>query len=151
VVWGALNGVSLLTGIATKGVSQWIYGLIGLKEDVLIRRGVSVMVTFVLVLAAWVVFRARNLDDAWYVFSHFFSNWDFGSIKTQQFQLKHFPAAIAALIFLEAVQFLQPKFSLNFRLFAMPLTLRWAVYIFFIFGVILFGVFRGTQFIYFQF
>jgi alginate O-acetyltransferase complex protein AlgI len=151
VAWGAINGVYLLAGTATKGVRQRLYGLIGLKEDGAIRRGVSTMVTFVLVLAAWVVFRARNLDDAWYVFSHFFSDWDFGSIKTQQFQLKHFPPAIAALIFLEAVQFLQPKFSLNFRLFAMPLMLRWAAYIFFVFGVILFGVFRGTQFIYFQF
>ena len=151
VAWGALNGFYLLAGTMSKGVRQRFYGLIGFQETSLIRHTVGIAVTFVLVLAGWVLFRARNLNDACYVFSHFFSNWDFGSIKTQQFQLKYFPAAIAGLIVLEAVEVLQPKLSLASRWSKAPGMLRWAVYVVFIFGVILSGVFRQTQFIYFQF
>ena len=151
VAWGALNGVYLLAGTMSKGVRQRFYGMIGFQETSFIRQTVGIVVTFVLVLAGWVLFRARNLNDASYVFSHFFSNWDFGSIKTQQFQLKYFPAAIAGLIVLEAVEVLQPKLSLTSRWSKAPGMLRWATYIVFIFGVILSGVFRQTQFIYFQF
>jgi D-alanyl-lipoteichoic acid acyltransferase DltB (MBOAT superfamily) len=151
VVWGALNGVYLLVGVATKGVRERFYEVVGLSKDNFARRCIAVVTTFVLTLGAWVLFRARSLSDAGYVFTHWFSHWSFAAIKTPQFQLKYFPAAIAGLIALEAVQLLQPKFSFVPKLGKSPILLRWALYMAVIFGVILFGVFRQTQFIYFQF
>ncbi len=151
VVWGILNGFYLLAGRAGQGLRDRFFGALGLDPNGSVRGAVSMVTTFALVLAAWVVFRAKSVGDAWYVFTHFYSNWDFASITTEQFQLKHFPAAILAIITLEGIQFLEPKFSFRYRLSMMPGVLRWAAYTLMILGVILFGVFRKTQFIYFQF
>jgi alginate O-acetyltransferase complex protein AlgI len=151
VVWGVLNGVYLVTGKATKNLRNRIFATVGLREETLPRRAIMLVTTFLLTCVGWVIFRARNLPDAWYILTHFLSNWDFGSVKTQQFQLKFFPAAIGALITLEVLQLFQPKFSLMSRLLAMPGVVRWALYLMFVFGVILFGVFQSAQFIYFQF
>ncbi|HLX72801.1 MAG TPA: MBOAT family O-acyltransferase [Verrucomicrobiae bacterium] len=151
VAWGALNGVYLLVGVATKNFRDRFYGVVGLGKDNFARRCVAVGTTFALTLGAWVLFRARNLNDAGYILTHWFSHWNFSTIKTPQFQLKYFPAAIAGLIALEAIQLLQPKFSFAPRFARSPIFLRWAVYMAVVFSVILFGVFRQTQFIYFQF
>jgi len=151
VVWGALNGVYLLVGVATKDLRHRFFGILGLREETLPRRVIMLATTFGLTCAGWVVFRAKNLADAVYIFTHFFANWDFSAVKTEQFQLKYFPAAIGSLIVLEAVQLFQPRLALVSKLAGLPLTLRWAAYMVFVFGVILFGVFRSAQFIYFQF
>ena len=151
VVWGALNGVYLLVGIATKKFRERFYDVVGLGKDNFVRRGIAMATTFMLTLGAWVLFRARTLSDAGYVFTHWFSHWSFSAVKTPQFQLKYFPAAIAGLIILEAIQLLQPKFSFEPKSTKSPVFLRWALYLAAVFGVILFGVFRQTQFIYFQF
>jgi D-alanyl-lipoteichoic acid acyltransferase DltB (MBOAT superfamily) len=151
VVWGALNGVYLLVGVATKKFRERCYEVVGLSKDNFARRGIAVVTTFVLTLAAWVLFRARSLSDAGYIFTHWFSHWSLAAIKTQQFQARYFPVAVAGLIALEAIQLLQPKFSFAPRLAKSPIFLRWALYMAIVFGVILFGVFRQTQFIYFQF
>jgi D-alanyl-lipoteichoic acid acyltransferase DltB (MBOAT superfamily) len=151
VVWGVLNGIYILIGRLTKDVRAGIYKRVGLRENNIIRQAIGTMVTFALILSAWVFFRARTLGDAGYIFTHFFRNWNFESVKTQQFQLKYFPAAVAAIIALEAVQLLRPSITLTPRFSRMPGLVRWAGYAGFIFGVLLFGVFRQTQFIYFQF
>lgn len=151
VVWGALNGVYLLVGVATRKIRERFYEAAGLSKDNFARRAIAVMTTFMLTLGAWVLFRARTLSDAGYIFTHCFSHWSFAAIKTPQFQMRYFPAAVAGLIALEAIQLLQPKFSFARRSAESPIFLRWAVYMAVVFGVILFGVFRQTQFIYFQF
>ena len=151
VAWGALNGVYLITGKATKNMRNRLFAAIGLPEETLPRRAIMLATTFVLTCAGWIVFRARNVTDAWYILTHLFANWDFGVVKTQQFQLKYFPATLAALATLEAVQLLRLKRPFRLGVPEMPGALRWAGYLAFVFGVILFGVFRQTQFIYFQF
>ena len=151
VVWGALNGVYLLVGTATKSFRHRFFAALGLREETLPRRAIMLLTTFVLTCIGWVIFRARNMSDACYIFTHFFADWDFHSIKTEQFQLKFFPVAIGALILLEAGQLFQSRFALLGKLGATPRTVRWALYLLCVFGVILFGVFRDAQFIYFQF
>jgi hypothetical protein len=54
-------------------------------------------------------------------------------------------------VFLELVQLLHGRFSLTQALAARPLVLRWSVYAGFVLAVVLFGVYRNSQFIYFQF
>ena len=52
---------------------------------------------------------------------------------------------------LEAVELLHPRVSLTGFIEGRPLVLRWSAYTAFILGVVLFGVHRESQFIYFQF
>ncbi len=152
VVWGVVNGGYLVAGVTTQTLRQRFYETIGLRNpDSALRRCTAIATTFLLTLAAWVLFRAKSLDDAWYIYTHCLSNWDVHSIKTQQFQLKQLPAAFAAIFALEAIQLLKPKIASVLHTKRLPVAVRWAGYAAFIFGVILFGVYRQAQFIYFQF
>lgn len=151
VIWGLLNGFYLIIGQSTKAVRDRFFGLFGLSETTRPRQAIMLVSTFSITCAAWVFFRARNLADVRYIFSHCFANWDFSAVKTQQFHLKHFPAALAAILLLEVIQLTRPRFSIPAFVSRMPGALRWATYAAFIFLVLLLGVFRSSEFIYFQF
>jgi D-alanyl-lipoteichoic acid acyltransferase DltB (MBOAT superfamily) len=65
VIWGALHGFYLIIGKLTRaGRERW-----GLPAG----RGLpSVLITFLLVMVAWVFFRANDVSDALYVLGHMF-------------------------------------------------------------------------------
>jgi D-alanyl-lipoteichoic acid acyltransferase DltB (MBOAT superfamily) len=151
VVWGLLNGFYILFGNATSTLRDRALGAVGLRNDSPLRVGLRIGTTFVLTCAAWVVFRARNLSDATYVLSHFWRNWDFGNIKTEQFLLRQMPVAVAAIVLLELIQWANGRVRLGQFIVKAPVVPRWALYFSFVFMVILFGIFRNAQFIYFQF
>lgn len=151
VVWGALNGVYLVVGILTKPVRDRLYGFLGIGNESPIRTVVGVLSTFALTCAAWVVFRAQSVPDAWYILTHFWRGWDLGSIRTEQFLLRQMPVALLSIAFLELVQWLHGRVSLTRVLSRHPLVVRWPVYVGFVLAVVLFGVYSKSQFIYFQF
>jgi D-alanyl-lipoteichoic acid acyltransferase DltB (MBOAT superfamily) len=151
VVWGLLNGVYILAGTATRDGRNRFFAALGVTEDNRLRRALQVPLTFGLITAAWVVFRARNLTDAGYVLTHFWRNWDFGNIKTEQFLMRQMPVAIAAIVLLELVQWLNGRVRLVTVIDRLPVIPRWACCLGFVVLVILFGIFRNAQFIYFQF
>jgi D-alanyl-lipoteichoic acid acyltransferase DltB (MBOAT superfamily) len=151
VVWGLLNGVYLVIGVATKPIRNWVGDALGLHEDHPFRQMIAVICTFTLVCIGWVVFRADNLGDAAYILSHFWKQWDIAQIRTEQFLLRQLPVALLAIVLLECIQWMQPRFSLSNLLTQRSIVLRWPVYACFVLGVVLFGVYRSNQFIYFQF
>jgi alginate O-acetyltransferase complex protein AlgI len=151
VVWGALNGVYLVVGILTKGTRDRLYGLLGVDSESHIRTAVGVLTTFALTCAAWVIFRAHTVTDAWYILTHFWRGWDLASIRTEQFLMRQMPVALLSIVFLELVQSLHRRVSLTDVLATRPLVLRWSVYAGFVLAIVLFGVYRNSQFIYFQF
>jgi D-alanyl-lipoteichoic acid acyltransferase DltB (MBOAT superfamily) len=151
VIWGLLNGAYILAGHATTGIRRRTFNKLGLNETNPVRAGTRIAITFFLTCVGWTVFRARNLDDAGYVLTHFWRNWDLSSIRTEQFMLRQMPVAIAAILLLELVQLLKGQVRLADLVPKAPLAPRWAIYAGFVFLVVLFGVFRNAQFIYFQF
>ncbi|MGA2556776.1 MAG: MBOAT family O-acyltransferase, partial [Verrucomicrobiota bacterium] len=151
LVWGLLNGVYLLAGRATARSRDFLFGLLALNQGTPLRAAISVVSTFVLTCAAWVVFRARNLGDAGYVLAHFFRDWDFGAIKTEHFLLRQLPVAFGSIVLLESIQLLNRGIGLAALVAKAPLLPRWAFYMAFLFVVIMLGVYRNTFFIYFQF
>jgi alginate O-acetyltransferase complex protein AlgI len=151
VVWGLLNGFYLIFGTVTKKWRDRVFGLIGLHEESLLRQIIMLASTFLLTCVGWVVFRAKNMGDAWYVISHFALNWNFHQIGTGQFLLRQMPVAIAAILALELGQLCQKKFCVLSLLGKLPLTPRWALYAGFVLTVIMFGIYQKAQFIYFQF
>ncbi len=151
VIWGVLNGVYLVIERFTQPARDRAWALVGLVEATILRRVVGIATTFALICVGWVFFRANNLADATYILTHFHLGWDFGSIRTEQFLLRQMPVAVASIVFLELVQWLHPKISFTGVIAARPIAVRWAVYATFVIGVVMFGVFRTNQFIYFQF
>jgi len=151
VVWGLLNGVYLLAGTATESIRNRLFGSVGMSNDTGSRRVVRIGTTFGLTLVAWVLFRARTLGDAWYIFTHFWRGWDFHAISTEQFLLRQMPVAAGVIALLEFGQWIQRQPSLPQRVARLSPAMRWAGYSALMLGVVLFGVYRKTQFIYFQF
>jgi alginate O-acetyltransferase complex protein AlgI len=151
VMWGFLNGLYLVAGTLTKKWRNRIWVSVGLHENTAIRKAIMLTTTFVLTCVAWIVFRARNMDDAIYVFTHLASGWNFHHIATQQFFLRQLPVAFAAILALEIGQLWNKVVSIPSLVLRLPTPARWALYTGFVMAVVLFGVYRQMQFIYFQF
>ncbi|MBL9202218.1 MAG: MBOAT family protein [Opitutaceae bacterium] len=151
VVWGLLNGVYLLAGGLTEEPRNRVYRALGIADDSVLRTTIRIMATFGLTCVGWVVFRATSMGDVGYILANFWRNWDFGRIGTEQFLLRQMPAAIAGILVLETVQLVHRRVNLSHQLLRLPALPRWAFYLAWAYGMVLFGVFRNEQFIYFQF
>ena len=151
VVWGLLNGLYLVFGLISKPIRDRVFGAINISEAHWLRRFVGIPVTFSLICFGWMIFRSHSLSDAAYIMTHFWRDWNFGEIRTEQFLLRQIPVAIVSIVFLEVAQWLHPRISLSGLLSRCVLPVRWAAYASFALIVVLFGVYRQNQFIYFQF
>jgi alginate O-acetyltransferase complex protein AlgI len=151
VLWGVINGIYLVSGIVTKPARDRLWVAMGLGPNGLVRSVAGIFTTFTLICAAWVLFRANSMADAGYILTHFWQDWNLREISTPQFLLRQLPVAVLAIVALEVVQFLHSRESLTGLIAARPIVVRWSVYAAFVLGVVLFGVYRETQFIYFQF
>ena len=107
--------------------------------------------TFFLTCVAWVLFRAKTLSDAWYIYAHWTQDWNWNALATANFSVRQFFPAIASVLVLESIQAINRHVPLGEKVTRLPTPLRWPAYAGFIFAVILFGVYRSNQFIYFQF
>jgi alginate O-acetyltransferase complex protein AlgI len=157
VIWGALNGAYLIIGQA-KGawstrVAQWAQRSVRPWATPLswLSNAAAVLTTFGLVCVGWIFFRARSLADAWYILTHLGIDWDLNNIGTEQFLLRQMPLAVSAIVLLEVAQYLHSRRSIAVRLASLAMPVRWAVYATLVYGVVMFGIYRETQFIYFQF
>ncbi|WP_457795349.1 MBOAT family O-acyltransferase [Horticoccus sp. 23ND18S-11] len=151
IVWGLLNGVYLLAGGLTEEYRNRWYRAVGIAEDSTVRITLRIMATFGLTCIGWIVFRAKSMGDVGYILTHFWRDWDFARIGTEQFLLRQMPVAFAGIFLLEAVQLLHRRFDLSSRVLRLPEIPRWGFYLAWTLGMVIFGVFRNEQFIYFQF
>lgn len=156
VFWGTLNGVYLVLGQA----KNRLLDRLGLGPSAAartnavmstLRATVAVLTTFVLTCIAWIFFRAETLADGWYILTHLGSGWDVGRIGTEQFLLRQMPVAVGSIVLLEVLQYVHSRVSLATLFDRLAMPLRWSAYVTAVFGVVMFGVYRKTQFIYFQF
>jgi D-alanyl-lipoteichoic acid acyltransferase DltB (MBOAT superfamily) len=156
VFWGSLNGIYLILGQLKATVLGRVprIGLGGggvARAARVGRHAFAVICTFTLISIGWVFFRARTFADALYVLTHLASDWDFSRIGTEQFLLRQMPVALAAIMVLEVAQLLHSRVSLARQFARLATPLRWSAYSTAVLGVVMFGVYRNTQFIYFQF
>lgn len=156
LLWGALNGVYLVSSqvknalLARLGLDSGLPKALRMALSPL-RAGVSVLATFALVCIGWIFFRAKTIADGWYILTHLGHNWDFSRIGTEQFLMRQMPVAIGAIILLEVLQYVHTRVSLAELFARMATPLRWSAYASVVLGIVMFGVYRKTQFIYFQF
>jgi alginate O-acetyltransferase complex protein AlgI len=151
VIWGLLNGVYLVLSITTARARDAVMGAVGFEPGSVQRTVVQIGSTFGLVCIGWVFFRARNLADAWYILGHFWHGWDFQNVRTAQFLLRQMPVAIGAIAVLELAQILHARHPIPAIFSRFPVPVRWSGYAALMMSVVLFGIYRNGQFIYFQF
>ena len=159
VVWGALNGVYLILSVWTEGFRKKIVQYSRIIKLPFLHKIIRIGTTFSLICFAWIFFRARNVGEAWYIITHLFSG--LGSLLSLQgiennlrglgFDRYDYVIAFLAIAFMEVVHLIQRHGGIRHMLSTRPAWMRWVAYYAIILGIILFGVFNKSQFIYFQF
>jgi D-alanyl-lipoteichoic acid acyltransferase DltB (MBOAT superfamily) len=160
VIWGGIHGFYLVSAIWTKIFVGKIYKFFRLHKGTWSRKIIDVFITFHLVLFAWVFFRANSLDDAFFILDQIISI-DLLSFFKQLLTL-NFDAdlgltryeiliAILSVFVMEIIHLFQRHNKMRTFLSSKPRYVRWFVYYFLIFFILLFGEFNLTEFIYFQF
>lgn len=154
VIWGALNGLYLIGEIWTKNLRTQLSQSTGLDQHTHIRSGIGVLTTFILISFAWIFFRAHSFSDAAYIVMHLPSQWSYSQLRSNflpQVTFIKFVGVIAAILFMETVEYLWYQRRLVDQFGRLPIWTRWAAYYALIMCVLLFGDFSRQQFIYFQF
>ena len=152
VIWGGLHGFYLLFSIISAGIRERVSRALGLLSRPELQRWVQVIITFHLVLLAWVFFRANTVGDAWYILTHLFTDW-----RLPQGELlwgmrrADFLISLLGIAFMEVVHLGQRYGRTPPQLANQRPAVRVMAYTALVLCIVLFGKFSASQFIYFQF
>ena len=81
VIWGALHGGYLVLALLCAPLWARFDALTGLDARPVLKRWINVLVTFHLVVLAWVFFRANQVQDAFTLYDRLFSTgWSFSDL-----------------------------------------------------------------------
>ncbi|OFY23403.1 MAG: alginate O-acetyltransferase [Bacteroidetes bacterium GWF2_29_10] len=148
VIWGGLNGFYLILGIFK---NRFFEKLNILNKDSAFNKFTSIVTTFVLVCITWVFFRANTTTEAFDIIKKIFS-------PSGKVFLPNGPDITApiyaffAICLLIAIEIKHEFFDDKFTIFNNKLeVVRLFAYVSLILFILMFGVFDGGQFIYFQF
>ncbi|HEX7655074.1 MAG TPA: MBOAT family O-acyltransferase [Verrucomicrobiae bacterium] len=159
-LWGALHGLymivdSLVAGTRDKWAARCQNPVVRWLFD-----GGNLGLTFLLVVAAWIPFRAASFADTWFIYTHLFSgaaHWlDLAAVSIQ-FRGMGMNGLELALSFLfigvvVIYDYFDSRGGVWARLQAKPAVWRYAVYYLLMILVLFFGPYNQAQnFIYFQF
>ena len=149
VIFGVLHGLGLIAEVLTKKsrkklskkLPAWIYD------------NLSIFITFHFVCITWIFFRANSIDDALYVLTHLFTGLNQPIILGESISIGYaqFMFCILLIMVLEFVHYIQRKKIIVWHMFDNHIVMRWALYHAMIIGILVFGSYSYTEFIYFQF
>jgi alginate O-acetyltransferase complex protein AlgI len=147
IIWGALHGIYQIVGLIIKRPLNIFEGKLpkfGLKAFNLLK-GIFV---FIIVTFAWIFFRAHTLSDSFQLISNLKTFGEMPFLGNGINQLGHCFIAIVLLFAIEYFMEFKPSFKLMDNKYP---TIRYASVLGLLFIILIFGVFNGGQFIYFQF
>jgi len=156
VLWGALNGVYLVTAILTKSPRARMRKRLHLNASPALLAVGQIAATFGLVSFAWIFFRARSLQEASTICTGLLSGWallaDPAALASSFRGVGMSVAAvgIAGLVLVEGVQFAQKHVDVQALVNAQPWWMRWGLYYAGMASLYFLHTKEG-QFIYFQF
>ena len=144
IIWGALHGVYSIFGIIFKKLKVDVF-----LRKTLVTRVFSNLFIFGIVCFAWIFFRARNVHEALLICKSLYTVKGGGLFLGVPASFFYSLLAILGLLLYEYIQEYHPT---RFNVFNnKSAVIRYAGYSLSIIIIILFGVFNGGQFIYFQF
>jgi len=147
ILWGFIHGTYLLTGMIFKPYRQKLIEKTGLPDGLI--SFLNVVLTITLVTFAWIFFRANTIADAFMLVRNLKS---FGRAPFTGDGVSNLGHSILAIILLFLIEYKMEYLKDKFNFLNSPYFLvRWSTVIVAIFMILLFGVFSGGQFIYFQF
>jgi D-alanyl-lipoteichoic acid acyltransferase DltB (MBOAT superfamily) len=148
IIWGGLNGFYLIFAIISLGFRDKMNTIFGLKRLPLLYNSSQIFVTFLLVCFSWIFFRANSLDDAFLIIKKILTFGGSIFINNPSMMIYSFFSIIVLL----SVEIKKEYYVGTFSFFNND---NWVIrnlsYTALIILILLFGVFDGGQFIYFQF
>lgn len=149
VIWGSLHGVYLIFGQLT---GKWQERVIStLKQPFLIKISHNFIVLF-LVGIAWVFFRANTTGDSFYILQNLFMSSSHSITEVINLIGKNEVITImVAMLIMEGVHWLQRGKDMGVTVESWPKWQQYTAYYVLLIGVVFWGVYNNTQFIYFQF
>ncbi len=162
VIFGAIQGWYLVFSLWTKDIRATVSRVTRISVYPKIQKGWQIVATFVLFTVSLVFFRAENVHQALqifnkigYSFTHPLNEYallrktfSFESLGVTMMILE---LIVAAIIFLEVIQYVQGIKGSRFILSDTKRYFRWTVYYGLVLGILLFGYLGAEPFVYFKF
>lgn len=150
VIWGALHGLYLIFGIFSKNLEKRYFPSFADKNKNLVYF-YNVIVTFVLVVFAWIFFRANNINDAFEIIGSMFTG-SYSNIQVNLFEFKvDFLISFVSIGLLLAFEIFDEKLNWSNKLVKLPTLVKWALLIFVLLSIMILGKWNEVDFLYFQF
>ncbi|OAQ39220.1 alginate O-acetyltransferase [Pedobacter psychrophilus] len=148
IIWGALNGFYLIFANISSPAREKFNAFIGLNNIPVLSRCVQIIVTFMLICFAWIFFRANNVDDAFIIIKKI-STLN-GPLFIENPSKMIYCLVSIGLLFI--IEYKREYYKGNVSFFnSKNWIIRNISYASLVIIILLFGVFDGGQFIYFQF
>ena len=148
IIWGCINGFYLVFALITKNILEKFNEVSGFNKVPRISMIVNILITFTLICFSRVFFRSKNIEDAITIFKKMLTFK--GSILKDGTAILIY--CFAAIFFLLAVEIKKEFFNNSFSLsYNKNFWVRNFYFSFLVLMILLFGVYDGGQFIYFQF
>lgn len=148
IIWGGLNGFYFVFAIITKKFRRNVNAITGIEKLPKLNQFIQILTTFLLLSFARIFFRANNVSDAFIIIKKI-STFK-GPIFVRNPSMIIYP--ILSIFLLYFIELKQEYYKGDFSFFY---NRSWIVrnlsYTALIILILLFGVFDGGQFIYFQF
>ena len=157
VAWGLLHAVYQILGDLLKPVNRGIKRLLGIGKDTTLDIWIDRVVTFTLVMLAWIIFRADTFTGGIAMIKSIFTvrnTWVLfdDSLLTLGLDWKEIILLIASIQILFMAEARQEKMMIRDRIRKEPLLGRWILYLAAIAVIIIFGTygfgFDSSDFIY---
>lgn len=157
IVWGLIHAAYQMIGEQTSGIREKIYGMFGFGEKGHEKQAIKRAVTFLLVMFAWIIFRAETLEEgSGMVLSVFtvYNPWVLfnDAIFSLGLSWKEWVVLAISLGVLAKVSIWQERRSISRWITSRPLIVRWGIYVTAIIVIFVYGTygfsFDAQDFIY---
>jgi len=179
ITWGILHGMYIIIGMISKPVRDTITRLTRIVRFQSLHRALQMTITFILVMFAWIFFRANSINDAGrmiggilngllssvrsLLFHDFTGIQLFSKIMIRKtnaitifgFNSKQYLIEMTILFIslglLAMTEIIQREDDFIAMISKKRTIFRWSLYLIILLSILLFGMYSNTQFIYFNF
>jgi D-alanyl-lipoteichoic acid acyltransferase DltB (MBOAT superfamily) len=157
ITWGFLHGLILIIEKLTENIRAKISGFLKFGKLSFIKTFICVCYTFFVTCITWILFRADNFGDAFYILKRVFTGLpEFMPISKAAEMFEGIPrqnlyVAVFGIILLLVSDFLCRKSDFRTAAGKIPVYARIPMYAALICLILVFGAYESKSFIYFQF
>lgn len=148
LAWGLAHALYQIIGEITAPIRKFINKLLGIEENSIYHNIYKVVITFHLVLFAWILFRSTDLSAGIEYISHMFSDfqpWALsdGTISDNGISFRQGTVIIFNILFISILDYIKKKKEscVSYDIIKIHFFLRWGIYFLMVFDILFFGVY----------